>query len=193
MKTQTAARNLISTWTKRTTPFLRWVVTICLAALVPVAAQAATFNIPNGDVAGLIAALNTANGNGEADTINLASSGTYILTAVNNTSSYRGPNGLPAITSQITINGNGATIQRSSAAGTPDFRILLNLSGDVTLNAVTIAGGKAAAGAPGYKGGGGGIRNEGAVLIRNSTVKNNSGTTSGYNDGGGIFNYLGAG
>lgn len=125
MKTQTAVEPVNSTRTKTTTRFRRWVLTICLAALVPVAARAATFNIPNGDVAGLIAALNTANGNGEADTINLAASGTYTLMAVDNTSAYRGPNGLPAIASQITINGNGASIQRSSVAGTPDFRILL--------------------------------------------------------------------
>lgn len=92
MNTQTAARHLISAWTKRTTLFLRWVLTICLVALVPVAAQAAIFTVPDGDVAGLIAALNTANGNGEADTINLAASGTYTLMAVDNTSAYRGPN-----------------------------------------------------------------------------------------------------
>ena len=61
----------------------------------------------------------------------------------------------------------------------------------MTLNEVTIAGGKADAGATGYIGGGGGIRNEGTVLLRNSTVKNNSGATSGSNDGGGILNFDG--
>jgi hypothetical protein len=85
-------------------------------------AQAATFNVANGDVAGLIAAINAANTSPAPNTINLASGGTYTLTAVDN-----GVNGLPAITNPMTINGNGATIQRSSAAGTPNFRIFLVL------------------------------------------------------------------
>ena len=44
------------------------------------ASQAAVFDIPNGDVLALKAALITANSNGQADTINLASGGTYTLT-----------------------------------------------------------------------------------------------------------------
>jgi|GEM_PF-1486409 len=95
-------------------------------------AQAAVFNIANGDVAALIAAINTANGNTEADVINLATNGTYNLTAVNNTivnPNIGGGNGLPAITNSfagvgpdVTINGNGATIQRNMAS---DLRILV--------------------------------------------------------------------
>lgn len=54
-------------------------------------AQAATFNIPDGDVAGLIVAINTANANGEADTINLASGGTYTLIEVNTMHGLVGP------------------------------------------------------------------------------------------------------
>ena len=163
---------------------------LSLAAMAPALAQNPNFhNVPNGDVAGLISAINISNASPGADTIELASGGTYTLTAVNNTGYYVGPSGLPAITSQITINGHGATIQRSSAAGIPDFRILLT-QGNVTLNEVTIAGGKAAAGAPNYRGGGGGIRNEGTLLLRNSTVRNNSCST-GINEGGGIINYVG--
>src|SRR5207253_6689253 len=80
-------------------------------------ALAATFTIANGDVAGLISAINTANVNDEADTINLASGGAYTLTAVNNTTD--GANGLPVLVNDLlgpdlTINGNGATIQRST-------------------------------------------------------------------------------
>jgi hypothetical protein len=45
---------------------------------------AATFNIANGNVAGLITALTIANGNDEDDTINLAAHGSYILTNVQN-------------------------------------------------------------------------------------------------------------
>ena len=90
--------------------------------------MATTFNIPNGDVAGLIAAINAANANPGADIINLAASGTYTLTAVDNTG-YYGPTGLPVIVSPITINGNGATILRTSAPSTPDFRIFLVSNG----------------------------------------------------------------
>ena len=82
----------------------------CLIFLYPATAYAATYNVGNGDVAGLIAAMNAANSSPAPNTINLASGGTYTLTAVDN-----GVNGLPAITNSMTINGNGATIQRSSA------------------------------------------------------------------------------
>src|SRR5690606_24134808 len=37
----------------------------------------------------------------------------------------RGDNGLPRIATNLTIQGNGATIARSDAPGTPAFRILL--------------------------------------------------------------------
>ncbi len=62
-------------------------------------------------VAELIAAINSANGNAEADVINLVPGMTYSLTEVDNDVLW--PNGLPIISSDITINGNGATIERS--------------------------------------------------------------------------------
>src|SRR5262245_22607390 len=82
---------------------------------------ATTFNVPDGDVAGLIKAINEANANPGADTISLAANGTYTLTAMDN--AWYGPNGLPPIASDITIEGNGATIQRDTGAGTPKFRL----------------------------------------------------------------------
>jgi CSLREA domain-containing protein len=88
--------------------------------------RAATFNIANEDVTALKAAIIAAGGNGQDDIVNLAVSGAYTLTAVDN--STNGDNGLPLLFTDanhtITINGNGATIQRSSAVGTPYFRIL---------------------------------------------------------------------
>ena len=104
---------------------------------------AATFNIANGDVAGLITAINTANSNNQNDDINLAASGTYTLTAVNNMND--GPNGLPTITGdnghQLNIYGNGATITRNSFA--PRFRIFFVQlsSGHLALNDLTITNG----------------------------------------------------
>src|SRR5262245_24520884 len=56
--------------------------------------QAAVWPCPAEDVACLIRAINTANGNGEADTIQLEA-GTYTLTAVDNETD--GANGLPSI------------------------------------------------------------------------------------------------
>jgi hypothetical protein len=55
-----------------------------------------------------------------ADTIVLEAGATYVLTAVDNDSF--GPNGLPVITSDIEIEGNGARIERSREA--PAFRLL---------------------------------------------------------------------
>ena len=94
---------------------------ICATSIAPsvAAAQAAVFNIADGDVAGLKGAINTANSNGQDDTINLATNGTYTLTAVDNTDN--GANGLPRIledlagqtSHSLTINGNGATLSRT--------------------------------------------------------------------------------
>jgi hypothetical protein len=187
MNMQIATKHLISAWTKGTRlPLLGLgLLAISLAVLIPIMAQAATVNIPNGDVPGLIAAINTANTNPGVDTINLAPGGTYTLTAVDNGAPgpgiNAGANGLPAITSQIAINGNGATIQRSSAASIPDFRIFrIGSAGDLTIDGVTIRGGR------GFNGGG--VLNDiGATLrIVNSTVTDNGGA-----EGGGIFNFRG--
>ncbi|MGH7885179.1 MAG: choice-of-anchor Q domain-containing protein, partial [Thermodesulfobacteriota bacterium] len=148
-----------------------------LLALGASPAMAADFNVSGGNVADLIAAINTANSNGEADNIILDGS-TFTLTAINN-----GNNGLPPITSTIIIEGNGSTIQRSSAGGTPAFRIIaINGSGDLTLNETTISGGLVNAGGIGNYGGGIYII-DGTLTITNSTISGN--TTN--DDGGGIY------
>lgn len=69
---------------------------------------------------------------------------TYTLDVVDN--SAWGDTGLPAITSPITINGNGSTIERDELA--PDFGILVvQPDAYLILNDVTITGGVAAWGA----------------------------------------------
>ena len=131
--------------------------------------SAAIFN-PN-DVASLIRAINTSNTNMEDDTIELATNGTYTLTVINNDT-----NGLPVIGSdgghKLVIHGNGATLQRSTAGGTPAFRIFqIGTGADVTIDRLTIMNGNQKL----TGGEGGGIDNNHATLtITNSTLSGNS-------------------
>ena len=81
-------------------------------------ARAAGFAVGCGDSAGLISAIQSANAAAGTDTITLAAGCTYTLIGVNN--SVDGPNGLPDITSDITIEGNGATIKRAAARQASD-------------------------------------------------------------------------
>lgn len=107
-----------------------------------------------------------------ADTIILTGN-TYTLTSVNN-----GKNGLPVITSEITIAGNGATIVRGASASS--FRIFeVNKLGQLILNATTITGGNSS--------NGGGIYNAGSLTLSDSTLTGNTATFAG----GGILNYRG--
>ena len=96
--------------------------TVAMAAGLGGAAEAAVFHCGSGDTACLIAAINTANANGSASTI-ILEAGTYALSAVDNTT--EGPNGLPVITSPLTIIGadqNSTMIQRAATA--PPFRLV---------------------------------------------------------------------
>ncbi len=95
---------------------------LSLIALPIMRVQAATVYIPNGDVVGLIAAINAANSDSAADTIHLAHNSMYILTSVDNDLEDNAT-GLPRITSDITIVAHGAIIERSTADGIPSFRI----------------------------------------------------------------------
>lgn len=85
---------------------------IIFIALLPHPAHAAMFNCQSGDVDCLIDAINAANATQEPDTIDLEP-GVYSLTQVNNHTD--GSNGLPSITSDISIRGtdaNTTTIER---------------------------------------------------------------------------------
>ena len=152
----------------------------------------AVFNIAAGDVAGLVAAITTSNTNNQADTINLAANATYSITAPNNTSVGDGTNGLPivaldtAIVNSLTINGNGAIIQRSTAVGTVDFRIL-RVNGVLVLDSIAIANGNAS---DGVFGGGISVGAGGRLTVLNSAIINNTHTAQ---PGGGIGIEGGAG
>jgi predicted outer membrane repeat protein len=149
---------------------------VAFATSAPV--QAAVFQCPS--VPCLLAAINTANANGEDDTIQLEA-GTYLLTAVDNETD--GPNGLPPITSTVTLQGAGAettVIERDASA--PEFRIFhVAAAGSLTLDGLAIRGG---GGGPFFFFSGGGLlNNSGTVSVINSTVSN---STAGR--GGGISN-----
>src|SRR5262245_12346444 len=95
-----------------------------LVALLTGPVLAAVFNCSPGDVACLINSINAANSNSEADTINLAA-GIYILTVANNDPEGTGEgNGLPVISSEITIHGAGAETTIIERGAAPFFRIL---------------------------------------------------------------------
>ncbi|HEY2988123.1 MAG TPA: right-handed parallel beta-helix repeat-containing protein [Candidatus Binatia bacterium] len=106
--------------------------------------------------------------------------------------------GLPPVTSQITIQGNGAKIVRAKNA--PDFGLFLvrSYGGDLTLNNLTLSGGTQYVGAVSNHGtlritncvitgnravSGGGIYNRGLGYISDSTISTNRATF-----GGGVFN-----
>lgn len=128
----------------------------------------AIFNIPNpalGQVAAqnaLITAINTANNNGEDDTINLYAGGDYQLTLEGGGSGSA--SAFPVITDdldqqenthQITINGRGATLARASQTQT-SFRIFEIASGGLLfINNTTLANGAVPEGESG-----------GAILVR---------------------------
>ena len=73
------------------------------------------------------------------DTIQLGIDLTYRLDQVDN--NVDGPNDLPSITSVVTINGNGSTIERDG--GAPEFRIChTSCFASLALNNLTVSGGQ---------------------------------------------------
>lgn len=132
-----------------------------------------------GDAAALINAITTANTNNQDDTITLTANIT--LTSVNNPL-----NGLPVILADsgnsLVIEGDNFSISRSSAGGTPEFRIFqIDVGADVTINDLTITNGH-------ITGDGGGVFNEGTLTINDSFITGNSVTPAGSSADGGIFN-----
>jgi hypothetical protein len=140
-------------------------------------ARAGTITV-DGATCSLANAITTANtgtntsgctgGSAGADTINLQTDVTLTTE-------------LPQITTDITIEGNGHTIQRNS--GAPNFRILhvYGSSGNLTLKKATISGGNV----PGSENNnGGGVNIDlGSATIINSTISGNYASQFG----GGIF------
>jgi hypothetical protein len=162
--------------------------------LAPSSASASTFTAAcsdrAGDVGSLKAAITAANANPGADTVALGAGCRYTLGAPDN--NWYGPNGLPPIASDITLEGNGATIARREQAVA--FRLLFVGAdptspstssyvspgpGRLTLRDLTLAdglahGGDSYAGGGGGAGMGGAIFSQGVVVIERSTLARNA-------------------
>jgi hypothetical protein len=151
----------------------------------------ATYTVAAGDVAGLKKAIADANATLADDTIELAA-GTYNLTTVDNNTSdgfASATNGLPTpadltVGGKLTINGNGAIIQRDAAA--PAFRFFYVPSNtDLTLNNLTFSNGLAD-----KRGGAIYVTSTlGNLTVNNSTFTNNKVTGNGGYGGGAICIY----
>lgn len=128
---------------------------------------------------GLVTAVATANGTPEADAIVLTAGTKYTLTAVNNATF--GPTGLPVIEAEggpLTIVGNGATIERSPTAGTPQnpayFRLLAVEPGArLDVSGLILQGGFAQ-GTPTLPARGGAVYSLGTVDLTDVIVQNNT-------------------
>ena len=152
---------------------------ICFSLLIalPRFIPAATFNIADGDVAALKAAIATANTNNQTNTINLATNGSYILNGADD-----GINGLPVIQGTannfpLTVNGNGSVIIRNPALGTSSFRIMkidcpTGTSVQVYLDHLTLVNGSIAGSVESGFGGGIFANGAGASLTLTSCTLN---------------------
>ncbi len=120
-------------------------------------ASAATLSC---DTPSLISAITTANGTPGGSTLVLPTGCVYTLESANNTT--EGGTGLPVITGNVTIQGSGSTITRSSATGVTAFRIFdVASGGSLTLNSLTLSNGLANNGQQG----GGAIFNHGTLAV----------------------------
>ena len=155
-------------------PYSLWIAVMLAVTLAP-SAQATTIHCAAGDIQCLIVAIDDANANGEPrNTIRLAA-GIYALTNIDNQTD--GPNGLPSITSVLTIEAAGrdtATLTR--AANAADFRLLhVGASGHLRLRRVIVSHGTAGqpVGLFTRSVGGGLFNNGGVVTIRDSAFLSN--------------------
>lgn len=137
---------------------------------LPQPVQAATITVT--DSCGIRAAIDSANSDTAQGGCPAGSGADIIVLAAASTVSL-GAGTLPAISSPITIQGNGSRIERLGNAAA--FRLMsVTATGDLTLNDLTIANGQDTSGV-----GGGGIRSEGRLVLNRSTVTGNHSTGAG--------------
>ncbi|KOU84343.1 hypothetical protein ABZY83_36595 [Streptomyces virginiae] len=173
---------------RRHVPAVLGLVAGALVAVPAPAAHAATVQV-RCSVPDLVAAVDAANSSPGPDTLQLARKCTYTLTAPD---PVNPGNGLPVITSEITIDGRGATIRRDERGNkVPKFRILfVGPTGNLTLTRTTISGGFAtdcpAFPDPPGLACGGGISNTGTMKVTRSKFIGNTARSDVFAQGGGI-------
>ena len=163
----------------RLTPLLKMAMGTGAALLVFTVAPATTASatpsnfVPcSSGAAGLIAAINAANGSG-GGTISLAWGCTYALTTPDN-----GENGLPVVTWPISVFGNNATITGSGAVRIFEVD---GPGGNLSLRNVTLTGGSAS------DFGGAIFNSSGTVTLNQSVVTGNAAAMAGGGIASGTF------
>lgn len=178
--------------------FLLLVALALGASLVPLARVEAATNVPC-DTTALVNAIQDAVNAGGSQTLKLAKDCNYVLTDAAFGGGTADATGLPKINKvKLTIKGNGATIKRKTNA--PAFRLMfIARHGEVTLNNLTLRGGKTFANKDGSGLGGAIYLLQGTLTLKQVTVTNNEtgkpsdskviASAAGY--GGGIANFKG--
>ncbi|MCX4630075.1 hypothetical protein [Streptomyces sp. NBC_01443] len=100
-------------------------------------------------------------------TVNLKPGCTYTLT---DTTPPNDDNGLPVITNNVTINGNGDTITRAATAANFRFFEIDGPNGNLTLNTLTLSNGHASSSLGNGRGGAVWLSGAGPALTLNSTT-----------------------
>jgi len=152
-----------------------------MSSLSPHLGLAAAPRVVTCDVGDLRQQIRDANAMATPTTLYLQAGCVYTLVDADTSSAA---DGLPAISNTVTIEGNGDTITRSTAADTPAFRILHVFGGgNLTVNKLTVSNGNSD-GSGGAQGGG--IYNQGTLRVLSSTISGNQATGSSLGNGGGI-------
>ena len=140
-------------------------------------------------------AIIAANSDPNASTITFAPAlnGTPMVLDIGSSNENASLDGDLDITTDVTIQGNGATktIMDAGGVGALDERVLeVHVNATLTLDGVKVTGGNAAAVGP-SNGTGGGLRNIGTTTVINSDISGNSIVPSNFANpfGGGIFNF----
>jgi hypothetical protein len=127
----------------------------------------------------LITKIKAANLNPATEIIELDPGCTYEFNEIENSNAY-GDNGLPVISTPIVIHGNGATITRSTAQGTPEFRFFfIDPDGSLVLEDVTITNGSVGSANDIYDSGGAILSHQGELTIADSIFSDNTSRISG--------------
>ena len=149
-------------------------VALVLILVAACNARSKAVRVTTCDVNGLINAIHEANRTADEDIIELDGTCIYTLAAV--VDEVDGANGLPSITTALTIEGNGTTIERSPADDTPDFRLFhVSENARLTVDGLTLRYGSVLGeDSVLISDSGGAIFNRGQLAIINSTLTYNS-------------------